>query len=379
MHIQDKDATTHNRIRQSNLRGHKGIKQSVNKAAKIKRERRKQTIQCMVYLALIGFCCFCIWRMEAGRNRSHEEPNPSRQIILTDWESDEGRGQDSDIDPVFVAENFSLDSLHSSYVILMDVETGQVLTQKNGEEQMYPASMTKLMAALVAVERTEDWNTTVEVPYEIFSRLYLEHASLAGFEPEEKVMPKELLYGMLLSSGAECCTTYALWLAGNEDTFVEWMNLKAAELGMDNTHFTNTTGLHDENHYSTAEDMAILLYHCIQDETIRSILQVEAYQTAATAQHPQGLTLESTLFQTINGSKALTQKLKTSQTKGVMLLGGKTGYTSQAGMCLASFASVGGREYILVTAKAEGNHYTEPFHIEDALSVYYQIAVGDTK
>lgn len=342
--------------------------------AKIKRERRKQTVRCLVYFALIGLCCFCIWRMETGRDWSREETNPPRRVILTDSEPDGDGEQDGDIGPLLAPGDITLESLHSAYAILLDVETGQVLAQKNSEERMYPASMTKLMAALVAVEHTEDWNATVEIPYEIFSRLYLEHASLAGFEPEEKVMPKELLYGMLLPSGAECCTAYALWLAGDENTFVEWMNLKASELGMENTHFTNTTGLHDEEHYSTAEDMATLLYQCIQDETIRSVLLAQTYQTVATVKHPQGLTLESTLFQTIKESKALTQKLKACQTKGVMLLGGKTGYTSQAGMCLASFAGVGGREYILITAGAEGNHYTEPFHIEDALTVYSQIA-----
>lgn len=374
MHIQDKDATTHNRTHQSSLNGYKKPRQQENRAAKIKRERRKQTIRCFVYFALIGLCCFCIWRMETGRDWSREEPNPPRQIILTDQESDGSGEQGGNIEPLLTADDITLDSLHSTYAILLDAKTGQVLAQKNSEERMYPASMTKLMAALVAVEHTEDWNTTVEIPYEIFSRLYFEHASLAGFEPEEKVTPKDLLYGMLLPSGAECCTTYAMWLAGDEDAFVEWMNLKAAELSMENTHFTNTTGLHDEDHYSTAEDMAILLYQCIQDETIRSILQAETYQTAATTKHPQGLALESTLFQTINESKALTEKLRAGQAKGVMLLGGKTGYTSQAGMCLASFSSVGGREYILVTAGAEGNHYTEPFHIEDALTVYSQIA-----
>lgn len=376
MHIQDKDTANRSRTGQRSLNGQKRIRQPENKAANMKKARRKQTIHCLVYFALIGLCCFCIWRMEAGRDRSHEKPNPPRQIILMEQEPDEDRRQDVDTELSFAAGEITLDSLHSTYALLIDAETGQVLAQKNSEDRMYPASMTKLMAALVAVEHTEDWNATVEIPYEIFSRLYIEHASLAGFEPEEKVMPKELLYGMLLSSGAECCNAYAMWLAGDEDTFVEWMNLKAAELGMENTHFTNTTGLHNEEHYSTAEDMATLLYQCIQDETIRSVLKTETYQTAATAKHPQGLTLESTLFQTINESKALTKKLKTIQAKGVMLLGGKTGYTSQAGMCLASFASVGGREYILITAGAEGNHYTEHFHIEDTLAVYSQIAAS---
>lgn len=239
---------------------------------------------------------------------------------------------------------------------------------------MYPASMTKLMAALVAVERTEDWKAKIEIPQNIFAKLYAEHASLAGFEPGEKVTPENLLYGMLLPSGAECCTVYAMWLAGGEEVFVEWMNDKAAELGMENTHFMNTTGLHDAQHYSTTGDMAVLMRQCLQNETLRSILQADIFQTSPTAQHPQGLTLESTLFQAVADNSSLTEKLAEAKGAGAVLLGGKTGYTSQAGLCLASFANIDGREYILVTAGAEGNHYTEPFHIEDALAVYLQIA-----
>lgn len=267
-----------------------------------------------------------------------------------------------------------MDSLSSKYAILMDGETGKVLEEKNSREKIYPASMTKLMAALVAIEHTENWDAAIEIPQEIFARLYMEHASLAGFEPGEKVSPEDLLYGMLLPSGAECCTVYAMWLAGDEETFVEWMNEKAAELGLENTHFVNTTGLHDTQHYSTAEDIAVLMCQCLQNETLRSVLSADVFQTGPTAQHPQGLILESTLFQAVAESNSLTEKLMELKSAGAVLLGGKTGYTSQAGLCLASFAKIDGREYILVTAGAEGNHYTAPLHIEDALTVYRQIA-----
>lgn len=276
-------------------------------------------------------------------------------------------------------DDLRLDKLHSAYIILIDGQTGQVLAEKNGDARMYPASMTKLMAALVAVENTENWDVAVEIPQEIFAGLYLEHASLAGFEPGEQVTPKELLYGMLLPSGAECCTTYALWLAGGEERFVEWMNEKAQSLGMESTHFMNTTGLQDEEHYSSVHDMAVLLRACLENDILRRILSAESFQTAATSRHPQGLTLESTLFQAIKQDQDLSRQKAKGERAGVTLLGGKTGYTSQAGLCLASFALVNGREYILVTAGAEGNHYTEPFHIQDALEVYAQIAAATKK
>lgn len=332
---------------------------SRSRTRKSKRAHRRQIWRILCYTVLIGLCCYGLWRLEAGREHGQKIPPLPSKIILTDKESET---------PDYLLEGIAdikLNSLYSKYAVLLDADTGEVLAEKNSKERIYPASMTKLMAALVAVERTEKWDVEVEIPQNIYTKLYLEHASLAGFEPDEKVTPEDLLYGMLLPSGAECCTAYALWLASDEETFVEWMNDKAGELGMEGTHFMNTTGLHDENHYSTVEDMAILLHQCLQNETLRLALSTSSYQTTPTIQHPQGLTLESTLFQ------ALESQMDESDTD---LLGGKTGYTSQAGLCLASFADIGGREYILVTAGADGSHYTEPFHIEDALNVYNQLS-----
>lgn len=332
---------------------------SRRRTRKNKRAHRRQIWHILCYMVLIGLCCYGLWRLETGRDHGQKVPPLPSKIILTDEES-----ETSDYSLEGIAD-IKLNSLYSKYAVLMDADTGEVLAEKNSKERIYPASMTKLMAALVAVERTEKWDVEVEIPQKIFARLYFDHASLAGFEPDEKVTPKDLLYGMLLPSGAECCTTYALWLAGEEEVFVEWMNEKAEELGMEGTHFMNTTGLHDENHYSTVEDMAVLLHQCLQNETLRLALSTPSYQTTPTAQHPQGLTLESTLFQALEDQMVLSD---------AGLLGGKTGYTSQAGLCLASFAEIGGREYILVTAGADGNHYTESFHIEDALNVYNQVS-----
>ncbi len=309
-------------------------------------------------LLILCSCCICCKLLETEIPETHlrtvwPEPAVERQL------------------PVEKAVN--LDGLYSQYAVLMDAETGQVLAEKNGGERIYPASMTKLLTALEAVEHTESWGGSVKIPPDIFSELYAEHASLAGFEPGEKVMPEDLLYGMLLPSGAECCSAYAMYLAEDEETFTGWMNGKAEELGMDSSHFTNTSGLHEEEHYSTARDIAVLLRACIQNEILRRALSAESFQTISTAQHPHGLNLQSTLFQTIETDPDLSAELESLKASQVTLLGGKTGYTSEAGLCLASFARVGDREYILVTAKADGNHSTEPYHIMDALKVYARI------
>lgn len=344
---------------------------------KKRRIYRRRALFGMCYAVfMLGFCIFLYLKVDVSQNIA-DDLHWLSELAGMDMGQQETTVQDGweNLAP----DDLKLDKLHSSYAILLDAQTGQVLAEKNGDARMCPASMTKLMAALVAVENTKNWDETLEIPQEIFAGLYLEHASLAGFEPGERVKPEELLYGMLLPSGAECCTTYALWLAGGEENFVAWMNEKAQSLGMESTHFENTTGLHDEEHYSSVHDMAVLLRACLENDILRRILSAESFQTAATSRHPQGLGMESTLFQTIEQNRDLSRQKAKGERAGVTLLGGKTGYTSQAGLCLASFALVNGREYILVTAGAEGNHYTEPFHVQDALEVYTQVAEATKK
>lgn len=250
--------------------------------------------------------------------------------------------------------------LHSSYAILTELDSGNTLAESHAAKKMYPASLTKIMTALLAVEYTEDLDAMMTVPEDFFPELYAEDASMAGFQPGEMAYCRDLLYGILLPSGAECCRAFAQWIAGSEDAFVELMNEKAEELGMENTHFCNSTGLHDRGHYSTAEDMAVLLRYALSNEAFREVFTSSSYSVSPSEQHPGGFTFYSTL----------SQFMDQAQITDGEILGGKTGYTREAGLCLASLAQVGGKEYILITAKAGGSHATEPFHVLDAVKVY---------
>ena len=256
-----------------------------------------------------------------------------------------------------------LNHLNSSNSILMDLSSGKVLDEHNSSERIYPASLTKIMTAIIAIENIPDLNQTLLIPSEIFQDLYSQNASLAGFLPDEKVKYKDALYGILLPSGAECCLAIADSIAGSESAFVEMMNQKAADLGMKNTHFCNTTGLHDDNHYSTVKDFSILLKYALKNDTFREAFTSRRYSTTPSNSHPDGFTFYSTMF----------KYMDSAEITGGEILGGKTGYTSEAGLCLASLASVNGNEYILVTAHADGTHQTEQFHIMDAVNVYSQI------
>ena len=162
-----------------------------------------------------------------------------------------------------------LEDLHSTSAALVDAGTGEKLGASGGSRRIYPASMTKIMTAVVALEHISGLNETITMPGDFYGQLYEENASMAGFEPGEEASCRELLYGALLPSGAECCMAFAEKIAGSESAFAEMMNKKAQELGMRDTHFTNCTGLHDRRHYSTAEDMARLVVYALQNDVFR--------------------------------------------------------------------------------------------------------------
>ena len=256
----------------------------------------------------------------------------------------------------------SADVQSKSYVI-MRFEDGEILSFKEKDAQIYPASMTKMMTAILAIENYEDIEDIIEVPYSIFPTLYAQDASRAGFEPGERVPYRDILYGMLLPSGCECCETAAYLTAGSDETFVEWMNEKAASLGMEHTHFANATGLHDSNHYTTVYDLALLLRYCLQNETFYEVFTTSSYRTPSNI-HPEGMILRSTMR----------EELSDIFTGDVEILGGKTGFTSFAGLCLASLGEVDGERYIVVNAGAPGDHGTEPYHILDAIALYQSLA-----
>lgn len=264
---------------------------------------------------------------------------------------------------VFPEINVDLEHLYSPYAILVELDSGNVLAEHNSEDKIYPASLTKIMTAVLAIENTDDLRQTATLPYDIFEPLYEENASMAGFQPGEEATLKDLLYGILLPSGAECCMAFADRIAGSDEAFVDMMNEKATEIGMSNTHFCNATGLHNPDHYSTVKDISILLKYALQYEDFRQAFSSSRYSTRPTNQHPDGFTFRSTMFKYMDSTEVV----------GGEIIGGKTGYTEEAGLCLASLAEVDGKEYILVTAKANGTHQTEQFHILDAINVYSQI------
>lgn len=253
--------------------------------------------------------------------------------------------------------------LHSQNAILISLKDDKILMEKHSEEAIFPASLTKIMTVLVAIENIPDLQKQVLLPDRLFSDLYAANASMAGFLPNEKVAAIDLLYGTMLPSGAEASIGLANEIAGSEEAFVQLMNDKAEQLGMKDTHFTNATGLHHRDHFSSVKDISVLVKYALKNQTFRTIFTAERHSTSPSNLHPDGITLRSSVFKNIDAANVTSGEI----------IGGKTGYTEQAGLCLASIAEIDGQEYLLITAGANGNHHTEQFNITDAISVYKQL------
>lgn len=264
----------------------------------------------------------------------------------------------------------SLDSasVKSKNALLICLNNNDILFDKNSTERAYPASITKAMTVLVALEQFNNYNDTLVITQETYDYLAAQDASMAKLPIGEEITVQDLIYGTFMPSGAEAAVTLAIGAAGSEKNYVDLMNKKAAELGMKNTNFTNVTGLHHDEQYTTCQDIAILLKAALKNDMFKKIFTTQTYTTKAYRGYPNGLTFVSTVFNFLDGRQP---------DNSITILGGKTGYTSKAGLCLASLASSSDspNEYILITLGAPGNYWesSPPNHVADALNIYSSV------
>lgn len=247
--------------------------------------------------------------------------------------------------------------LYSENALLIDLESNTVLVQKNADARIYPASMTKVMTVLVAAEHIENWDETFTMTQSIIDPLFLADASMAGFVHGEEVSMTELLYGAVLPSGAEATEALAIVTAGSEEAFAALMNEKAQALGLKDTHFVDASGLHDENHYTTLSDMAIIMQAALDNPHCREVLTSVNHTSPATTQNPEGVAMTNRFL----------YRIRPQQTGNVDIQAAKTGYTAQAMNCCVSYGIMeNGRAAICVTAHA----WTGDYCIADHLALY---------
>lgn len=227
--------------------------------------------------------------------------------------------------------------------ILIEPDTGTILYQKDPNSKRYPASITKIMTCLLTLEHCQMDEEVVYSKKNIKS-LTLEDSNIEC-KIGEKMKVKDCLYALMLSSANETATALAEHISGSTEAFSDLMNQRAKEIGVTGTHFANANGLHDDNHFVTASDMAKIMAEAIKYPKFLDVIHSTTYTIPANNKRKEP-------YQSIQRNMML---FPTSQYYDEDVIGGKTGYTDQAGKCLVSYAKRGNVFLICVVLKSEGD------------------------
>lgn len=240
--------------------------------------------------------------------------------------------------------------------LLTKVTGLDAVATRNSSKTMYPASMTKVMTFIVAVENAESLSDKTAITKEMKNKYG--DASRVGIDVGDILTTEQLLYALLLESDTDAALALAEYVAGGEEEFVSLMNAKCEELGLVNTHFSNITGLHDSEHYTTAAEMTSVFAYALENELFRTIITTDTYVTYLEYYHEGVLKEYRMTFQNTTTSPVKGRFAKNGVSlefgEGGAIIGGKTGYTDEAEYCLALLVKDGnGEEYILITAGAD--------------------------
>lgn len=252
--------------------------------------------------------------------------------------------------PFYVkAASFEVDSKN---IILLNLKDNTIVYEENKDDRIKVASMQKIMTTILAIEIITDYNEKVVVNTSIFAGMDPD-AAVAGFYDGEVLTYDDFLYAIMLRSGADAAYGIGVLLAGSEEEYVNQMNEKAKEIGLKNTVFKNTIGLDDPDQYSTVSDIAILLKYALNNKKFKEIVNTDKYVTS-----DGYLSFEGPI-------------VRARQTGMDYFLGGKTGYTEEAGLCLASYASGKETDLLLVTAGADYHKNNQNFYDQKTIYDYF--------
>lgn len=237
--------------------------------------------------------------------------------------------------------------------ILMDAASGAILYEKNVHAKMYPASTTKLMTCLLAMEKEgANINDIVHFTSEAIDPVPWD-ASQMGMDVGNEMTLEECLYGILVSSANEVSNAIGEYVSGSLDGFIDLMNEKAKELGCEDTHFNNAHGYTDSEHYTSAYDLALIAKEFFKNEFLAKISRTPSYHWSPTEKQPDDITL------------ATKNKIIKGYYKCDGLVGSKTGYTDESRECLVTCCERNSIRLICVIMKEE-----EPYQYEDTLSLF---------
>ena len=230
--------------------------------------------------------------------------------------------------PVKAEKNAKIKVSAEAYVLYC-ADNGQIISSKDENKKMKPASTTKIMTSLLALEEASSRNKKVK-----FSEKMIAEGSSMYLKVGEVVTLKDLAAGMMMASGNDAANSAALTISGSTEKFADKMNKRAKQIGMKNTHFVTPSGLDDDNHYSTAYDMALLMSYALENEDFAKLTS----QKSATVEFIEPSS-KTTTYSNHNRLLSLYE----------YCIGGKTGYTMSAGRCLVSAAKKDGLTLICVT------------------------------
>lgn len=244
-----------------------------------------------------------------------------------------------------VSVSASVPAVSASGAILMDGETGEILFEKNADKKLYPASTTKIMTALVALEKLDELGLDMSCELIVDNEAQGVEGSSMYLKAGERITMEELLYGLMLQSGNDGAVAIASCIGGGSvPDFVDMMNARAAELGCSGSHFANPHGLFEEEHYVTARDMAVIGAAAMKRDDFRQIVGAEAWEGGSSGRR------------FVNKNKTITQY------EGAT--GVKIGFTKKSGRTLVASARRGDRELIAVVLN-DGNWFNDAYALLD--------------
>ena len=242
--------------------------------------------------------------------------------------------------------------INSKNAVMINLNNNEIIYEKNKDEKIEIASMQKVMTALIAVENIDDLDEEFVIPSGMFDGLDPDLA-VVGFSSGDTVSYKDLLYATLLKSGADAAYALGMEVSGSEEEYVKLMNKKIKDLGLKNTVYKNTSGLDADGQYSSAYDMAIVMKYAMNNKKFREIISTADYTT---------INGDYTFHGPVSKAKSLNMSY---------YVGGKTGFTDAAGLCLVSYASYDDVDYILVTAGADQSLKDQNFIDQKSLFDYF--------
>lgn len=240
--------------------------------------------------------------------------------------------------------------LNSKTVEIYDLNDNKILYEIGGAEKTSIASLTKIATTITAIENIDNIDEQVTITQAILNTVSKD-ASVANLKPGDKLTYKDLLYASMLPSGADATNSIAILSSGSIENFVNKMNELIKKIGLTNTNFINVTGLDTENHYSTADDVRKLLQYSLKNPIFKEIYTTKQYKMT------NGSTVKSTLYK-YNASNSALEKI----------IGSKSGFTENAGYCLASLSNVNGHEIITIVLNAE-NKNEKYYNVEDTITL----------